>query len=406
LTKEIWLINQYAVTPDLPGGTRHYDFGVELAKAGYSVRIFAANVNLALRRQIRNTEKKLWLEEPVDGILFEWVRTGIHRHNDWRRALGMLKFSRNVYNAGLHQGVRPYLIVGSSPQPLAALAGCFLARRLGCRFILEVRDLWPQALIDMNAVSAAHPAVWVLRWIERFLYRQADNVIVPAPGSVAYLRNKGVPAERISCIPNGVHPMHYATRRTREEARLLYGFHRFTVIYTGAHGPANALHTILEAAFEVSNEPEIEFVLVGDGPTKPELQARARKMGLNNLLFKEPVPRRDIPDLLLAADAAIITLKDAQAFYYAVSPNKFFDYLAAGKPVLCAAPGYVATMVELHKCGLTSPAEDGKALASRVRILAALSEEKRCQMGVRGQWLVYSQFFRPKLIEKLIELIE
>ncbi len=406
MTKEIWFINQYAVTPDLPGGTRHYDFGVELAKAGYSVRIFAATVNLALRRQIRNPGEKLWLEEPVDSVLFEWVRTGVHRHNDWRRALGMFNFSWNAFHTGLRQDVRPHLIVGSSPQPLAALAAYCLARRLGSRFILEVRDLWPQVLIDMKAVSAAHPAVWILRWIERFLYRHADSIIVLARGSVAYLRKKGVPGDRISYIPNGAHPKHYTTRRTREEARLLYGFRRFTVIYTGAHGPANALHTILEAAAEVSNEPGIEFVLVGDGPTKPGLQAQARKMGLNNLRFEEPVPKSDIPDLLFAADAAVITLKDAQAFYYAVSPNKLFDYLAAGKPVLCAAPGDMATMVEQHGCGLTAPAEDGKALASRVRSLAALPEEKRCQMGARGQQLVFNQFSRHKLVEKLIELIE
>lgn len=406
MTKEIWFINQYAVTPDLPGGTRHYDFGVELAKAGYSVRIFAATVNLAMRRQIRNPGKNMWLEEPVDGVLFEWVRTGIHRHNDWRRALGMFNFSRNVFHAGLRQGVHPHLIVGSSPQPLAALAGCCLARRMGCRFILEVRDLWPQVLTDMNAVSTAHPAVWVLRWMERFLYRHADNIIVLARGSVDYLREKGVADDLISYIPNGVHPKHYAIRRTREEARLLYGFHRFTVIYTGAHGPANALHTILEAAAEVGNEPGIEFVLVGDGPTKPGLQVQARKMGLKNLRFKESVPKSDIPDLLFAADAAIITLKDAQAFYYAISPNKLFDYLAAGKPVLCAAPGDVAAMVERYGCGLTAPAENGKALASMVRHLAALPEEKRCQMGVRGQQLVFNQFSRSKLVEKLIKLIE
>ncbi|OPX84746.1 MAG: 2-deoxystreptamine glucosyltransferase [Pelotomaculum sp. PtaB.Bin104] len=405
MTKEIWFINQYAVTPDLPGGSRHYDFGVELVRAGYTVRIFAATVNLALRRQVRNPGEKLWLEEPVDGILFEWIQTGTHRQNDWRRALGMLNFSWNVFNTGLRQGTRPHLIVGSSPQPLAALAGYCLARRMGCRFILEVRDLWPQALIDMHAVSAVHPAVWVLRWVERFLYRHSNKIIVLARGSATYLRKKGVPEERISYIPNGVHPGHCQTDRPREAARQLYGFNRFTVIYTGAHGPANALHTILEAAAEISNEPGIEFVLVGDGPAKPRLQAQAREMGLKNLRFAEPVPRNVIPELLLAADAAIIALKDAQAFYDAVSPNKLFDYLAAGKPVLCAAPGDMAAMVERHGCGLIAPPENGKALARQVRAMAALSEEQRRQMGAKGQLLVFNRFSRPKLVGKLIELL-
>lgn len=402
--KEIWFVNQYAIAPDLPGGTRHYDFGVELVKAGHSVRIFAADGNLALSRHMRDLKGKLWLEESVDGVLFEWVRTGVHKRNDWRRALNMFKFSWNVYRAGLRQGVRPDLIVGSSPQPFAAYAGYHLARKLRCCFFFEVRDLWPQALIDMNGISPRHPVVWVMRGLERQLCRYADHIIVLSEGSVFYLEEKGVSRERITYIPNGVHPEHCIPRRTREENRSLYGFDKFTVVYTGAHGPANALHTILQAANELGEESRIEFVLVGGGPAKPGLQARARDMGLKNVRFMDPVPKGEIPDLLSAADAAVITLKDARSFYTAVSPNKLFDYLAAGKPVLCAAPGNAAKMVEEHECGLTSPAEDGNALAKQVLALAALPLEEREKMGARGRQLVLDRFSRPKLVRILIEL--
>lgn len=370
------------------------------------MRVFTANVNLALRRQVRNLQGKLWLEESIDSILFEWVRTAVHRRNDWRRAFGMLQFSWNIYRAGLHQGTRPDVIIGSSPHPFAAYAGYCLARRLNSRFFLELRDLWPQALVDMNGIPARHPVVQVMRCLERQLYNHSDHIIVLARGSVPYLKERGVPEKHITCIPNGVHPNHFVHRRTRKETRYLYGFDRFTVVYTGAHGPANALHTILEAAAELECEPGIEFVLVGDGPVKIDLQARAREMGLKNLRFIDPVPKQDIPDLLLAADAAVITLKDVPAFYKAVSPNKLYDYLAAGKPVLCAAPGDVAKMVEQYRCGLTSPAEDGKALAKQVKSLAALPQEEYNEMGARGRKLVLDLFSRTKLVMKLIELIE
>ncbi|RJX19118.1 MAG: glycosyltransferase WbuB [Desulforudis sp.] len=402
--QEVWFINQYAISPDLPGGTRHYDFGVELVNAGHTVRIFAADVNLALRRKVRDLRGKLWLEEPVNGVLFEWVRTSTYQRNDWRRALNMFEFSWNVYRAGLKLGVRPGLIVGSSPHLFAALGGLYLARRFGCRFIFEVRDLWPQALIDMNGLSEGHPMVRVMRQVEKKLYREADHIVVLAEGSIPYLENMGVSGDRISFIPNGVHPGHFVPRMARVEARNRYGFTEFTVVYTGAHGPANALETVLQAADELKEYTSIEFVLVGDGPVKGDLLARAREMGLPNVRFMDPVPKGDIPDLLQAADAAVITLKDARAFYNAVSPNKLYDYLAAGKPVLCAVPGEVARMVDESACGLTAPAEDGLALARQTRVLAGLLEDERAGMGARGRQLVMERFSRPKLVREFIRL--
>lgn len=404
--REIWFINQYAISPDLPGGTRHYDFGVELARTGYSVRIFAADVNLALRKHIRDLKGNLWLEEPVNGVLFEWVRTSTYNRNNWRRALNMFDFSFNVYRAGLRQASRPESVVGSSPNLFAALAGYYLARRLDCRFIFEARDLWPQALIDMNGIAPGHPAVRVMRRIEGQLYRQADHIIVLAEGSVSYLKEKGVSEDRISYIPNGVHPEHFNPRRSREEARQTFGFEKFTLVYTGAHGPANALHTILEAADALRDNSTIEFILVGDGPVKSDLQARACEMGLKNLRFMGPVAKSEMPDLLSAADAAVITLKDARTFYNSVSPNKLYDYLAAGKPVLCAIPGEMAKLVEQQGCGLVSQAEDGKSLAEKVLSIISLTEQERKDMGTRGRELVLDKFSRPKLVSKLIKLAE
>jgi len=404
--KEIWIINQYSITPDLPGGTRHYDLGVELVKAGYTVRIFAANVNLALSLQIRDLGAKLWLEEPVDGVRYVWTQSSVHTRNDWRRALNMFRFSWNVFRAGLQQGTRPELIIGSSPHLFAAYAGHSLAKRLGCRFFFEVRDLWPQSLVDMNGISAGHPMVWLMGNIEQKLYRNAEQVIVLAEGSIPYIKEKGVPGECITYIPNGVHLNHFATSKTRDENRKTYGFDKFTIIYTGAHGPANALHTVLQAAGELREQQQVEFVLVGGGPAKSELQAQAHKMGLKNVRFMNPIPKGEIPDLLNAADATLITLKDARSFYTAVSPNKLFDYFAAGKPVLCAAPGNAADMVRHYNCGLTSPPEDGLALAKQVLALSQMPADQLKHMGAKGKELVLSRFSRAKLVNRLISLIE
>lgn len=403
--KEVWFVNQYAIPPELPGGTRHYDFGVELTRSGYRVRIFVANVNLKMRRVVRDLGKNNWLEESLDGVFFEWVRTSTYVRNDWRRVLNMLNFSRHAYRAGLDQQSRPDVVIGSSPHLFAALVGLRLARRYGARFILEVRDLWPQTLVDMTGVSERHPVVWGLRLIERHLYRQAEHVIVLAEGSIPYLVERGVPRERISYLPNGVHPDHFVSHLTTEEARAKFGFDRFTVVYAGAHGPANALHTVLDAAGRMENESGIEFVLVGDGPAKPALEQQAREAGLTNVRFMAPIPKTDVPDLLAAADATVITLQDTKVFYYGVSPNKLFEYMAAGRPVMCAVPGDMAGLVAENGCGLTSPPEDGAHLAEQVRRLAAMPTPEREKMGERGRDLIRRRFSRPELARRLMELI-
>lgn len=401
---QIWFINQYAISPDLPGGTRHYDFGVELVKYGHSTRVFASDVNLALRTHTRNLEGRLWMEEKIQGVLFEWINTNTYKSNDWRRALNMFVFSWNVYRAGLKQNVRPDFIIGSSPHLFAALAGYYLSRHYGCRFILEVRDLWPQTLVDAKSISEKHPLVWVMRKIEKKLYSYADHIIVLAEGSIKYIQGRGVKKEKIIFIPNGVHPEHFIPHLSREECRRRYHFDKFTIIYTGAHGPLNSLYTILEAANYLRDEKGIKFVLVGDGPEKPKLKEKAINLGLTNVNFFDPVSKKEIPNLLLAADAAIITLKDNSVFHYGVSPNKLFDYMAAGKPVLCAVPGSMAEMVRDCGCGLTSQAENGEALADRIRQIASLNRSELIKMGQNGRKRVMEHYTRPMLVKRFVEL--
>ncbi|MGE5483297.1 MAG: glycosyltransferase, partial [Bacteroidota bacterium] len=143
---EIWMINQYSITPDLPGGTRHYDFGCELVKSGYRVRIFASDVNLALRTHTKLRNGELWREENVNGVRFVWVRAAEYRINNWRRAWNMLSFAANVLRVGLRlSNCRPRTIIGSSPHPFAALGAWALAKLKRAHFVLELRDLWPQA---------------------------------------------------------------------------------------------------------------------------------------------------------------------------------------------------------------------------------------------------------------------
>jgi len=424
------MINQYAVTPDLPGGTRHYDFGCELAKKGYTVRIFASDVNLSLRRHTKLRTGELFREENVNGVRFVWVKAAEYRKNDWRRILNMLTFAANVCRVGFQLRAGPRAIIGSSPHPFAAFSAWLLSRVKHSRFILELRDLWPQALIDMGGMREGSVSARLLRLLEKFLYRVADKIIILALGSRDYLLKRNVPADRIVYIPNGVHLSNFVfdnsskfipdklsgtdtpnpvcsadKRKFASDLRKKFAFDRFTVIYTGAHGPANALNTILGAADLLRDRPDIQFVLVGDGPSKVSLVQEAKRLNLENVRFMDPVPKEDIPELLAAADAAVITLRSVDAFSYAISPNKLFDYMAAARPIICAVPGDIADLVTDNKAGLTVEPENLWALAEAVKKMVDMSERERESMGQSGRRIVEVRFSRERLADNLAAIL-
>jgi len=417
------MINQYAITPDMPGGSRHFDFGVELSAADYSVKIFASAFSHVLRRSVRATGPGLYTQEQVGDVTFVWVRTPPYATNDWRRTWNMLWFAINVVRAGLRIRSRPRAIIGSSPHLLAPLGAWILARLIGSKFVLEVRDLWPQALVDMG-VNESSLSIRLLRWLERFLYRTAASIVVLAQGSREYLVRMGVPDDKIEYIPNGVHlpsfdgtlhslseagtagvPHAQVQARGRQALRRKYSFQKFTAVYTGAHGPANALDTILDAASLLKDRNDIEFVLVGDGPLKVQLVHSARERRLENVRFIDPVPKHEIPALLVAADVGVITLRAADAFSYGVSPNKLFDYMAARKPVVCSVAGWVARVVSEAQCGITVPPEDPEALAQAVVEIAGMTEQDRAALGDRGRRLVEQEYSREKLARKLASVL-
>ncbi len=404
--RNIWVVNQYAVTPDLPGGTRHYELGVELVRKGFKVTIFASDFHLALRRHTRLAPGERYRIEERDGLRICWLRSAEYRQNDWRRAWNLVSFAWAFHDVASRAVFmdRPDVIVGSSPSPFAALAALRVARRLRAKFVLELRDLWPQALVDLGRFSELHPGIIAMRRIEKHLYRHAERIVVLAKGSEEYLNRQGILSSRVLYIPNGVHLSHFRPVLTREESRRRYGFRRFTAVYAGAHGPANSLETILDAAAQL-HEEDVEFVLVGDGPSKPYLLRMAKERGLSNVRFMSPIPKDEVPSLLVGADAGILTLRNAQAFAYAVSPNKLFDYMAAGLPIVCAVPGEVASLVRRAEAGLVCDPEDPGGLAEAVRQLLRMDPHERARMGLGGRDYLAQHHDRAKLAARLANAI-
>ena len=268
--------------------------------------------------------------------------------------------------------------------------------------MFEVRDLWPEFAIAVG-VLRNRLLIRLSLWLEGFLYRRADALVVNSPGFVEHVQRRG--ARRAQLIPNGVDVEMF---RPGEQGRGFRQAHRlaerFVVLYAGAHGLSNDLGIVLDAAAHLRSHPEIAIVLLGDGKEKPELMARAAAEGLGNVHFVAPLPKREMAEALAAADACLAILKPLAA-YRTTYPNKVFDYMAAGKPTILAIDGVIRQVVEEADAGVFVPPGDGDALAGAILRLTGDGEACR-RMGLAARRAAERSFDRKQLAARLLDVME
>jgi len=406
--KTLWILNHYAVTPDLPGGTRHFDLGRELVQQGWRVVLFASSFQHHDHREAKLSRGERWRLEEVEGVSIVWIRTTPYVRNDWRRVLNMVSFAVRAWRIGRSlprrepRVRRPDVVIGSSVHLLTVLAAWRLARRHKAQFIMEVRDLWPETLIEMGEVKRHSLVTRLLRVLERFLYLRADRIITLLPRAHEYIESRGIPSRKVVWIPNGVD----VTRFEPVPVRHATG-DPFTVMYLGAHGQANALGVVLESAKLVQDQAKerVRFVLVGDGPEKPRLMKEAGRLSLSNVEFRNAVPKTDVPKTLAEADATVLVLNDLPLYRYGISLNKLFDYLAAARPIILAGNPANNPVAEA-RCGLSVPPGDPRALAEAVIELLGTPSSERDEMGKRGRAYVEAHHALPILARRLAQCLE
>ncbi len=391
----LW-INQFAVLPQDGGGTRHFELGRELARRGWTVTLFASDFHLHKRGYTRRRDaaSKAPVVEVLDGVNIQWLWAAPYEVNNWRRAWNWLTFAGSVRRAGTALP-RPDVVIGSSPQLFGARAGAAVAAAHRAPFVFEVRDLWPESLLA--AGGAPGVAYRVMDRVAARLYAGANRIIVLARGTGEYLeRKKGVPAEKIVHVPNGVDVDAVQPRATESSSSR-----PFTLIYAGAHGPANGLEAVLEAAEQPGIRDSVRFVLVGDGPAKADLQRQAASRALDNVEFRPPIGKDRLVSMFHEADAGLMLLRDAELFSFAVSPNKLFDYTAAALPVVCNVRGEVAQMVASAGAGVQARDSSGRALAAAIADLRQRPAAERAAMGRSGRAWVEREHSRGVLAERL-----
>lgn len=397
----ILLIHQNFAALDEPGGTRHHELARYLVKKGHSVTVISSAVSYLTgsRRSAQTSESEAENEGRLS-IRRVYTYPALHR-SFVHRILSFFSFMASSFLAGLRQP-QVDLVWGTSPPIFQGVTAWALSRLKRVPFVFEVRDLWPAFAVGVGVLR--NPIlIRASEWLERFLYRRANLLVVNSPGFVDHVRQRG--ARRIEIIPNGADPRMFDPGSTGEPFRSQHGLEgKFTAMYAGAHGMSNDLEVVLDAARLLLGRPDIRIVLLGDGKDKPLLQQLAARKGLDNVHFLPPVAKTAMKEALAAADACIAILKPI-SLYETVYPNKVFDYMAAGKPVVLAIGGVIRKVVEEAQAGIFVPPGDAAALAEALRTLADQPDQRRA-MGQNGRAYIEKHFDRSVLAEKLESLFQ
>ena len=385
------MLNHFAVPAGQVGATRHAELFDRLPDEWQYTLVGADRSLLTGERAHRSAGR------------YRSVRTSPYRGNGVSRIMNWLSYAVAAVVVGFTQR-RVDVVYASSPHLLTGLAGWVVARLRRAGFVLEIRDLWPRILVDMGRMRTTSIIYRFLRRLELFLYRHADEIVVLAHGSADAIRAESPDAGTITFVPNGSDPAMFTVDDDRDTLRQRYAMTGFAVVYAGAHGPANGLGLVLDAAEQLqSDAPDVEFVLVGDGADKEALVAEAAQSGLTNVRFLDPIPKSEMPGLLAAADAGLHVLADVPLFRYGVSPNKLFDYMAAGLPVVTNCPGEVEELVNNAEAGI-AVAPDQIDIA--VREIVAASIEQRAAWGHAGREFIVEHRSREVVAGQLEAVLD
>ena len=321
-----------------------------------------------------------------------------------KRILNYLSFMSSAIVLGTPSVGKPAVLIATSPQFFVAVAGYVISRIKRCKFIFEVRDLWPEEIVAVGAVKNKF-IIKMLESIEMFLYRKADLVVAVAQGTIDTLVKRGIPAEKLALLPNGVDIEHFQNTSGSSSVRKELNIDdKFVVSYVGTHGMAHRLDTVLDAAAKLKNNDRIQFLFVGDGAEKNKLVERKKREKLDNVIFHDQIDRSRIPDFYAATDLFLVPLRKADLFTRNI-PSKIYEIMAAQKPMLIATNGESRRLVESAGAGIGITPEDSDELAVNIEQLEK-DEELRHQMGQSGYAFALANASRKRLADDYLRLLD
>jgi glycosyltransferase involved in cell wall biosynthesis len=411
----IWIVYQFASTPDLPGSNRTYLYARAFAEAGNDVTLWTSSFSHYGRVETIQDDAPYAVRNEGRLKIISLKTKPAYFRNDYRRFLNLISFARNFLRFSRRELPSPDVIIASYPSPLSAYASYRLARRLHVKFVLEVRDLWPQVWVERGAFSRYHPFILFLYAIERHLYKRADTIVSALPYINDYLSERRMRQREIGWIPNAVNmdeiaredggaagvPLEICDSMKADRQKGI-----MNVAYVGGLGPANRVECILEAAkiLKEKGEKALSFTIVGEGHSKKSLMEFASKNGLDSVRIWPAVPVSSVPAILRNADVGALCLHRNPIYRFGVNLHKVYDYMAAGLPIVFSA-GVRNDIVKSSGGGFTVAPGRPEEIASALQRLLSMSPEERRLMGERGRRYVSDNYAVSVLAKRYLDII-
>ena len=410
---KILLIHQYFLEKGEGGGSRFNEMSKSWSEQGHEITVLAGMVHYNTGKKPKKYKSKFTYKDLMFYKNVDVIRCHVsesYNINFIGRLWAYFSFVFSSIYAGLFKTKGNYdLIIVTSPPLFVGITGYLLSRINRIPYVFEIRDLWPESAVDTGVLKNKLIIKFAF-WFEGFIYKRAQliNVLTPAFRD-KLIRVKNVPKEKVILIPNAA-DFSLAEKIQKDSSFNALKFkkelgleNKFVITYVGAHGVANHLIQLIDAAEKLQNT-NIVFQLIGSGMRKEFLQKEVIKRSLSNVIFREPVPKSEVFKYILASDVGTSVLKNIETFKTIYS-NKTFDYMSCKKPILLVIDGVSRELVETAKCGIFAEPENPLSIANKSKEMSTLEKSDLNQMGLNGYNYARENFDRVKLSKKYIQEI-
>lgn len=391
MSKVIWLICKYATPEKYFFGTRHFYLAEEWVKNGNSVTIFTSNSSHLSDNLPRFAAGRM--VEDINGVKTVWLSVlRSKKSSSIVRVLSWLHFEWKVLITSKRDLQRPDVVIASSLSIFSIISGYVFSRIYKCRFILEIRDIWPLSAIQLGNYNVRHPFIWFLGKLERFGYRKADVIVGTMPNLKEHIKMVEPSFKSCICIPQGVKVEQLEGIELLSDKYIAETFTKntFKIAYAGTISLNNPIEVLLQAVSALPDEDQIEAYILGSGSMLDFY--KVKYAFCNRIKFISPIPKGKVKAFLQQVDICFDSI-DSKIACFGISRNKWIDYMNAGRPILCSYSGY-QSMINESQSGSFVEFGNVDLLIEEIYRYKRMGNDQRRTMGERARdYLRYNRLF-------------
>lgn len=401
MKKNIWIINQYCGSIFHGMNFRSWYFAKELKKKGHSPHIISASFSHLLFK-FPATNGRFTFEN-VEDIPFTWVKVAKYGGSQsLGRVLVMIQFMINLIFLPKKKLQKPDVIIVSSLSPLPIVSAYFWSKKYKAKLLFEVRDIWPLSLIEIGGFSKLNPLVLFFACFEKFAYKRADKVISLLPNAKPHMESRGMNKDKFIHIPNGFNMEEMKKSKDLDKSIAnLIPKNKFIVGYTGSLGASNAMEYLIKASNYLENNENIHFLIFGKGQHLEKLKNNAK----NNVSFLGEIDKSQIQSAISYFDVCYIGWHNHSLYRFGISPNKIFDYMYSGKPIIHSV-NTSNDLVQIAKAGVSIQPENPREIANKIIEISKMENEILKKWGENGKKYVEENHTYSHLTQQLISTIK